>query len=66
MIQQNEKFPLTNWEIVSVNPSKKNWNWKDLFCLWGNSLQTLIGFSLISSFYLTYNLNSGVVLVGAV
>ena len=66
MIQQNEKFPLTNWEIVSVNPSKKNWNWKDLFCLWGNSLQTLIGFSLISSFYLTYNLNSGVVLAGAV
>ena len=66
MIQQNEKFPLTNWEIVSINPSKKNWNWKDLFCLWGNTLQTLIGFSLISSFYLTYNFNSGVVLAGTV
>ena len=66
MIQQNQKFSLTNWEIVSVNPSKKNWNWKDLFCLWGNTLQTLIGFSLIASFYLTYDLNSGVVLVGTI
>ena len=35
MIQEKEKFPLKNWEIVSVNPSEKNWTWKDLFCFWG-------------------------------
>tara|TARA_B100000965_G_scaffold10409_1_gene8091 strand:+ start:684 stop:2141 length:1458 start_codon:yes stop_codon:yes gene_type:complete len=66
VIQQKEKYTLTNWELVSVNPSEKNWTWKDLFCLWGNGIQTLIGFSLIASFYLTYNLNSGVVFFGSI
>ena len=65
MIQQKENFPLTNWEIVSVNPAEKNWTWKDIFCLWGNSFQTLIGFSLIASLYLAYDLNTGAVLVGS-
>ena len=64
MIQQKENFPLTNWEIVAVNPSDKNWNWKDLFCIWANSVQTLIGFSLIASLYLVYDLNFYIVLLG--
>ena len=64
MIQQNENFHLKNWEIVSVNPNNKNWDWKDLFCFWGNNIQTLIGFSLIASLYLTYNLNFLIVFIG--
>ena len=66
MIQEKEKFQLTNWEIVSVNPSDKIWNWKDLFCFWGVNIQTLIGFSLITSLYLVYNLNFFVVLFGSI
>ena len=38
-----------NWELASVNPSTKNWDWKDLFCYWGVNIQSLIGFSLIAS-----------------
>ena len=64
MIQENSKTGLQNWEIVSVNPSDKIWNWKDLFCFWGNNIQSIIGFSLIASLYLVYNLNFLVVLVG--
>ena len=64
MIQEKENFPLTNWEIVSVNPSDKNWTWQDLFYLWGNSVQSIIGFSLVASLYLMYNLNFLVVLSG--
>ena len=64
MIQQKEKFSLLNWELVSVNPTNKNWNWFDLFCLWGNNIQSLIGFSLIAALYLSYDLNSFVVLTG--
>ena len=64
MIQQKENFSLRNWEIVSVNPAEKNWTWKDLFCFWGNSVQNIIGFSLIASLYLIYDLNAIVVLVG--
>ena len=64
MIQENNKTELQNWEIVSVNPSDKIWNWKDLFCFWGNNIQSIIGFSLIASLYLVYNLNFLVVLAG--
>ena len=64
MIQQKEKFELTNWEIVSVNPTDKNWNWKDFFCYWAINTQSIIGFSLITSLYILYNLNIAVVFVG--
>ena len=64
MIQQKENFSLKNWEIVSVNPAEKNWTWKDLFCFWGNSVQNIIGFSLIASLYLIYDLNAIVVFIG--
>ena len=66
MIQENEKFQLTNWEIVSVNPADKNWDWKDLFCYWGVSIQSIIGFSLITSLYVIYGLNTFVVLFGSI
>ena len=64
MIQQKENFSLRNWEIVSVNPAEKNWTWKDLFCFWGNGVQNIIGFSLITSLYLIYDLNAIVVFIG--
>jgi len=64
VIQQKENFSLRNWEIVSVNPAEKNWTWKDLFCFWGNGVQNIIGFSLIASLYLIYDLNAIVVFIG--
>ena len=65
MTQQKTNIQLTNWEIVSVNPADKQWNWKTLFCFWGNSIQSIIGFSLIASLYLVYELNFLVVLTGS-
>ena len=59
MIQQNEKFQLTNWEIVSVNPADKNWDWKDFFCFWAVNIQSIIGFSLIASLYIVYDKDKG-------
>jgi len=58
------KYNLSNWELVSVNPNDKNWDWKDLFCFWGNNIQSVIAFSLIGSLYLVYELNVFVVLFG--
>ena len=63
MSQQKPKN-LINWDLVSVNPNDKNWNWKDLFCFWGVNIQSIIGFSLITSLYLIYDLNSLVVFLG--
>jgi len=64
VIQQKEKFQLNNWEIVSVNPVDKNWNWKDFFCYWAINIQSIIGFSLITSLYILYDLNFVVVFAG--
>ena len=66
MIKEKDKNQLTNWEIVSVNPTDKTWNWKDLFCFWGNNIQSIIGFSLIASLYLVYELNTMVVFLGCI
>ena len=64
MNQIKSKKSLINWELVSVNPNDKNWDWKDLFCFWGCNIQSVIGFSLIASLYLVYELNIFVVLLG--
>ena len=64
MNQNKSKNSLINWELVSVNPNDKNWDWKDLFYFWGSNIQSIIGFSLITSLYLVYELNVFVVLFG--
>jgi len=55
VIQENKNNQLVNWELVAINPSNKTWNWKDLFCFWGNTVQSIVGFSLIASLYLVYD-----------
>ena len=66
MNQPKVKYSLSNWDLASVNPNYKTWNWKDLFCFWGANVQSLIGFSLIASLYLMYNLNVFVVFFGTI
>ena len=60
------KYSLSNWDLVTVNPNYKTWNWKDLFCFWGINIQSVIAFSLIASLYIVYDLNSLVVFFGTI
>ena len=64
MSKQKSKKTIINWDLVTVNPNNKNWDWKDLFFFWGVNIQSVIGFSLIASLYVVYNLNSFVVFFG--
>ena len=66
MNQPKVKYTLSNWDLVTVNPNYKTWNWKDLFCFWGVNVQSVIGFSLIASLYLLYSLNTFVVFFGTI
>ncbi len=66
MSQNKLSKKIFNWELVSVNPTNKNWSWKDLFCFWGVNIQSVIGFSLIASLYVVYNLNSFAVFFGSI
>ena len=66
MSQQKSKKTLINWDLVSVNPNDKNWDWKDIFCFWGVNIQSIMGFSLITSLYLIYELNTLIVFFGTI
>ena len=66
MNQSKVKYSLSNWDLVTVNPNYKTWNWKDLFCFWGVNVQSVIGFSLIASLYFLYSLNTFVVFFGTI
>ena len=66
MNQPKVKYSLSNWDLVTVNPNYKTWNWKDLFCYWGVNIQSIIAFSLIASLYVVYDLNSFVVFFGTI
>ena len=66
MNQPKVKYSLSNWDLVTVNPNYKTWNWKDLFCFWGVNIQSIIGFSLIASMYTIYNLNAFIVFFGSI
>jgi len=64
VIQQKEKFQVRNWELVSINPNNRNWTWANYFNLWAVNTQSIIGFSLVASLYILYDLNSFAVLTG--
>jgi NCS1 family nucleobase:cation symporter-1 len=64
VIPVKDKYQLRNWELVSINPNNRDWSWFDFFNFWAVSIQSIIGFSLIASLYLLYDLNSLVVLSG--
>jgi NCS1 family nucleobase:cation symporter-1 len=66
MNQPKVKYSLSNWDLVTVNPNYKTWNWKDLFCFWGVNIQSIIAFSLIASLYIMYELNTFVVFFGTI
>ena len=66
MNQPKVKYSLSNWDLVTVNPNYKTWNWKDLFCFWSVNIQSVIGFSLITSLYIIYSLNTLVVFFGTI
>ena len=66
MNQPKVKYSHSNWDLVTVNPNYKTWNWKDIFCFWGINVQSVIGFSLIASLYVIYNLNTFIVFFGTI
>tara|TARA_B100000131_G_scaffold151033_1_gene146569 strand:+ start:178 stop:1635 length:1458 start_codon:yes stop_codon:yes gene_type:complete len=64
--QEKANIHLTNWDIVGINPNDKNWSSGDIFCFWANNIQSLIGFSLIASLYLVYDLNIFIVFASSI
>jgi len=48
---------LYNKDLAPTNPKEKTWGWFEIFNVWANDVQSLFGYTLAASLFLTYGLN---------
>jgi NCS1 family nucleobase:cation symporter-1 len=48
---------LYNKDLAPTDPKNKNWGWFEIFNVWANDVQSLFGYTLAASLFLTYGLN---------
>jgi len=48
---------LYNKDLAPTDPKKKTWGWFEIFNVWANDVQSLFGYTLAASLFLTYGLN---------
>jgi len=53
----NHDPKLYNSDLAPTPPNQKNWGWFEIFNVWANDVQSLFGYTLAASLFLTYGLN---------
>jgi len=48
---------LYNKDLAPTDPKNKTWGWFEIFNVWANDVQSLFGYTLAASLFLTYGLN---------
>jgi NCS1 family nucleobase:cation symporter-1 len=48
---------LYNKDLDPTDPKNKTWGWFEIFNVWANDVQSLFGYTLAASLFLTYGLN---------
>ena len=48
---------LYNEDLAPTPADKKNWGWFEIFNVWANDVQSLFGYTLAASLFLSYGLN---------
>ena len=48
---------LYNKDLAPTPKKDKNWGWFEIFNVWANDVQSLFGYTLAASLFLTYGLN---------
>jgi len=48
---------LYNKDLAPTDKKNKNWGWFEIFNVWANDVQSLFGYTLAASLFLTYGLN---------
>jgi NCS1 family nucleobase:cation symporter-1 len=54
---KNRDPRLYNEDLAPIPPDKRSWGWFEIFNVWSNDVQSLFGYSLAASLFLTYGLN---------
>jgi NCS1 family nucleobase:cation symporter-1 len=57
---------LHNADLAPLAPSKRKWGWFEIFNVWSNDIQSLFGYTLAATLFISYGLNGWAVLAGIV
>ena len=57
---------LYNEDLAATPPNEREWGWFELFNVWANDVQSLFGYTLAASLFVTYGLNGWAVFAGIV
>lgn len=57
---------LFNEDLAPTPPNDREWGWFELFNVWANDVQSLFGYTLAASLFVTYGLNGWAVFAGIV
>ena len=62
----NRDKRLYNSDLAPTPSSQKNWGWFEIFNVWANDVQSLFGYTLAASLFLTYGLNGWAVFLAII
>ncbi|CAD5110247.1 NCS1 family nucleobase:cation symporter-1 [Zestomonas carbonaria] len=57
---------LHNEDLAPLAPEKRKWGWFEIFNVWTNDIQSLFGYTLAATLFISYGLNGWAVLAGIV
>ncbi len=57
---------LYNEDLAPLPPEQRKWGWFEIFNVWNNDIQSLFGYSLAASLFITYGLNGWAVFAAIV
>ena len=57
---------LHNEDLAPLAPGKRKWGWFEIFNVWSNDIQSLFGYTLAATLFISYGLSGWAVLAGIV
>lgn len=57
---------LHNEDLAPLSPDKRKWGWFEIFNVWTNDIQSLFGYTLAATLFISYGLNGWAVLAGII
>ena len=57
---------LHNEDLAPLPPAKRKWGWFEIFNVWSNDIQSLFGYTLAATLFISYGLNGWTVFAGII
>lgn len=63
---QNIDLSLYNADLAPIKKSRRNWGAFEIFNVWSNDIQSLFGYTLAASLFISYGLNGWAVMAAII